>query len=343
LSLSKFDLSLTMVSWAYLTLVALLWGTLELWGDRWWPATFLLFSPRWFAALPLVVLVPLAVWRGRYRLVPLLVGALIVAGPFMGFNLPLGKSSAGAAVVLRVLTCNIDNGNFNSRELASLIRDTGADIVALQECPRDINLGLKLLPDWHFFLDGELAVLSRYPLRGLKTVQALLPPHKWPRTCLLQCVARTPGGDLAFNAVHLTSPRYGLQAMLDRRTLLSPSRKGLLVEETDRRWRTAREVQRTVASLNLPTIVAGDFNMPVDSSIYRTVWGKYHNAFSAVGRGYGWTEKSTVRGVPVAVRIDHVLTGAGLTARICETCADVGSDHLPLLADIALAPGRHQH
>lgn len=311
-----------------------LWLVICLGGDRWWPATFLLFAPRWLAALPLAVLLPLAVWRNRLALFPLLAGGAVVLGPFMGLQFNPGASGHPGGRTLRVLTCNVEGGSFDAKVLAALIDGTGADIVALQECPREIDLKLALPPKWQVSQSGQLAVISKYPLESPKTVQAMHPPHKWPRTCLLQCVVRAPGGDLVFNSIHLPSPRYGLQTLLDRHTLVAPSRKGLLVQETAQRRQTAREVQRIVASSTLPTIVAGDFNMPVDSSIYRAVWGGYQNAFSAAGCGYGWTQRSSVRGLPIPVRIDHVLVGGGLAARGCQTGAAVGSDHLPLLADI---------
>jgi endonuclease/exonuclease/phosphatase family metal-dependent hydrolase len=324
--------AIRLTSWGYLSLAVLLWMVIQVGGDRWWPAGLILFGPRWLAALPLIILVPLSIWQGRRALLPLLLGTLVVFGPFMGLCLPLGKTGKPSGPAIRVLTCNINSGDFSALALSELIRETGADIVALQECPRELKL--KLPSEWRTVQEGELAVLSRYPLQIVKTVQALHPPHKWPRTCLLQCVVQAPGGDLAFNTVHLPSPRYGLQTILDRTTLLNLSRKGLLIEETAHRWQTAREVQNAVALQALPTIVAGDFNMPIDSAIYHKVWGGYGNAFSKVGCGYGWTEWNNVRGVKIGVRIDHVLTGKGLEARVCETGGDVGSDHLPLIADL---------
>src|ERR1700720_2127653 len=43
--------------WIYLALLLAVWALLRL-GDRWWPATLLLFGPRWPFALPLLVLTP---------------------------------------------------------------------------------------------------------------------------------------------------------------------------------------------------------------------------------------------------------------------------------------------
>jgi endonuclease/exonuclease/phosphatase (EEP) superfamily protein YafD len=93
-------------------------------------------------------------------------------------------------------------------------------------------------------------------------------------------------------------------------------------------------MQQAVSLSSLPVIVAGDFNMPADSTIYREVWGRYLNAFSEKGTGYGRTVFESMRGIKVGVRIDHILAGNGLGIRVCETGPDVGSDHLPLIADI---------
>ena len=296
-----------------------------------------LFGPRWLVAIPLGILLSLAAaLQSRHSLLPLIPAALIVFGPFMGLSLPLGKIRSPAYPVIRVLTCNLNAGHFNERALASLIQESRVDIVALQECPRELRLGIP--PGWRILREGELAVLSRYPLRQTDSVQALHPPHQWPRSSLLCSVVEAPGGDVAFCTVHLPSPRYGLQNVLDRATLLSLSRRGLLNEETAHRRKTAQEVKRAVDSLSLPIIVAGDFNMPVESAIYREFWGGYANAFSRAGFGYGLTQWVAVRGIKQGVRIDHVLTGSGLVPSLCETGPNVGSDHLPVIADICRWP-----
>ena len=179
-----------------------------------------------------------------------------------------------------------------------------------------------------------LAVLSRYPLRSGNVKKVRHPGHKWPRTSLLQCIVRTPRGDIAFNNVHLPSPRYGLENILDRYTFINISRTSLLLEETVLRLHTTQIIQQMVASSGIPSIIAGDFNMPADSTIYRQFWGKYNNAFNKAGLGYGWTVWNTVVGFPLGLRVDHVLFDDSFVAIHCETGPDVGSDHLPLLGEI---------
>ncbi|HBG07882.1 MAG: hypothetical protein A2075_18925 [Geobacteraceae bacterium GWC2_58_44] len=321
--------------WSYLVVTAFLAISMRVAGDHWWPATLLLFGPRWIILLPLLLLIPLAVWYHAKLLIPLVIASLLMFSLFAGFNLPFNKvlSNTPEKPALRVITCNIQSGNFDLSRLSSLISKSEADVVALQECSQQAKLPLP--EGWQLIREGELAVMSRYPLRSQRTLQTLHPPHKWPRTSLLSCVISVPGGDVAFCAVHLPSPRYGLMNMLDRKLLLNFSRSGLLVRETAHRLQAARDAQRAIEALDLPVIVAGDFNMPVESSIYRECWSGYRNAFSSLGLGFGWTERVDVRGIPLAARIDHVLTGEGLVPRTCQVGPDIGSDHLPVLADIA--------
>jgi vancomycin resistance protein VanJ len=321
------------LAWSYLLFVALIWFVVSIGGDRWWPATVFLFCPRWLVVLPLPFLLPPVIRGNRHCLLPLSLGAIIVFGPLMGMCLPFGKIKHSPGPLLRILTCNLQAGDFNSKALSALIHECSADIVTLQECPRELRLDVP--KGWQTAQDGELAVLSRYPLHKIRSIQALHPPHKWPRTCLLQCTITVPWGDLSFNTVHLPSPRYGLQSVLDRTTVFSLSRKGLLIEETAHRRHVSKEVQQAISASSLPVVVAGDFNMPTDSTIYRDVWGRYSNAFSKTGAGYGRTEFASMHGIKVGVRIDHILVGNGLGVRVCETGPDVGSDHLPLIADIS--------
>ena len=326
----------TWVCSAYLILVLAVWAAVYFAGDRWWLATLILFGPRWLMALPLLVLVPLAFWKNRRQLVTLLAGALIVFGPFMGFCLPLRGVWSDTRPALKVLTCNLQSGAFDGVALSYLILTSGIDLVALQECQQDLS---KSVPkDWQVLQAGQLAILSRYPLRSGNSVPSFHPPHQWPRMTLLHCIVQTPEGEVTFCTVHLPSPRYGLETVLDRATLLSFSRRSLLNEEIVHRQNTSQAIRRAIDSLPLPMIIAGDFNMPADSPVFRQSWGGYANAFSRTGFGYGSTEEAVVGGMKFRVRIDHILTGAGLDSRSCWVGPSIGSDHLPLTAEICRVP-----
>jgi vancomycin resistance protein VanJ len=328
-----------LTAWAcsgYLFLVLAVWVAVYFSGDRWWLATLILFGPRWFLALPLIILVPLALWKNRLQLITLLIGALIVFGPFMGFCLPLRGVWSNTGPALKVLTCNLQSGEFDGVMLSYVILTTGIDIVALQECMQ--NLSKSVPKDWQVLQAGQLAILSRYPLRSGNSVQSFHPPHQWPRMTLLHCIVQTPEGDVTFCTVHLPSPRYGLETVLDRATLLSFSRRSLLNEEIAHRQNTSQAIRRAIDPLPQPMIIAGDFNMPADSPVFRKFWGGYANAFSRSGFGYGLTEGAEVGGMEFRVRIDHILTSAGLDSRSCWVGPSIGSDHSPLIAEICRVP-----
>lgn len=317
----------------YILSALTVWLIVYLGGDRWWPATVVLFGPRWLLLVPLAVMVPLSPAFHRRLLLAVLPALVFLTWKFAGFCFPMWPANS-TGIPLSILTCNIQSGNLISARLASLIAESRADIVALQECPQ--NLKLDLPTGWHVVREGEFAVASRFPLQRGAVFSALHPPHKWPRTSMLQCTVKMPIGDLTFCTVHLPSPRYGLQHILDRRTIISLTRKDLLVQETEHRRRVAREVAQTVAKLPAPVIIAGDFNMPSESTIFRESWSEYVDAFSARGIGFGSTVRAHIAGIQLAARVDHILLGKGVVARSCKVGQEVGSDHLPVIAEIGL-------
>lgn len=301
-------------------------------GDRWWPATLVLFGPRWLVVPLLVLIFPLAVFITHRLLVLVIIALFIAIGPFMGFTLSLVNWGTSNGKTLRVLSCNLNSGKFDPLGFQGLVENIRPDIIALQECPRELSLTFK--DRWYIIRDGQLTILSRYPIEMKQPLQSLHPPHTWPRTTLLPCIISTPFGLISFCNVHLPSPRYGLQNIVDRNTIISFKRKALLISETAYRRAISNKIAAIAASLPSPKIIAGDFNMPVDSSIYRDNWHIYQNAFSKRGFGYGWTEWASFHGVKIAVRIDHILLDNGWTPKLCEVGPDVGSDHLPIIADI---------
>jgi hypothetical protein len=308
-------------------------------GEVWWPGTMLLFSPRWMFALPACLLIPYALLKRRLLMVPLICTLLIIFIPFMGLTYSTTTGSVHySGKPMRVVTCNVCTGKFDHLKLALLIRQTAADMVALQECPPSLLLSAP--PGWSIAQSKGFAVLSRFPLRGLEFVTIQPPGETWQIPLLLRTTVKAPGGDIAFCSLQLPTPRFGLLAMLDRKTLIRPARKTRLERDTQYRWQAARKLHEYAAQQPLPVILAGDFNTPVESRIFKQVWGGYSNAFSETGRGYGWTQRVSVSGLGFSARIDHVLTGRQLRPLTSAVGPDIGSDHLPLIADVGWVNGR---
>jgi vancomycin resistance protein VanJ len=136
----------------------------------------------------------------------------------------------------------------------------------------------------------------------------------------------TPGGSISITNLHLETPRKGFEGLMVRdvqRLRLNTTLRDL--ESTlARRW---------VDAAHGPTIVAGDFNTPVESRIFQEHWGDLVDAFSRVGAGLGMTKYNGW----IRIRIDHVLADRvwwrPVRARMGD---DLGSDHRPLIVDLVL-------
>ena len=77
----------------------------------------------------------------------------------------------------------------------------------------------------------------------------------------------------------------------------------------------------------------GDFNMPIESTIYRRCWSGLSDAFSMAGWGFGFTKISEKLGWSYGARIDHILFCEPWQCLHCWVGGEIGSDHLPLLAE----------
>lgn len=312
--------------------VALLLHTM---GDRWWFATVLLYSPRWIWGLPLLILLPGALWLRRRALVPLVIAAAIVVGPIMGWRLPILRAAAAEGEAIRVLTCNVQGGETACQRLAELVLAEQPDIVALQECSADVEFSWP--PGWHVLREGSLLIASPHHLSQPQHSLRRHPRSEWPPTNALYCRVEAPARSIGFCCVHLQTPRPGLEQVLDRWTIVAPARSWMLRDETQyRRWES-EELEAWLAEFGGPMIVAGDFNTPVESAIYRAVWGRQANAFDVAGMGFGYTKYSDKRGWSYGTRIDHILFDREMIdCRECRVGKDVGSDHRPLIAELAI-------
>lgn len=318
----------------YLLLVLAVWLLLRFAGEQWWPATMMLFGPRWIYGLPLLLLVPgAAVLRPRL-LWPLAVALIVVIGPIMGFRIPWGRAFAREGPTVRVLTCNVD-GKATPKAIRDLIDATHPDIVALQEC----NAMVIPWPDgWHAQQQGELLVASRFPVQLVQEMEDFQTGHVWPRAVFMRCKVTMPDREVDFCCVHLSSPRYGIANLLDRSTLVAPSRSGVMSKVTNERRQQSEKIAALLRNDAASVILVGDFNTPADSVFYRQYWADYRNAFSVAGFGFGATMRPCVRGCRFGIRIDHILTGTDWRPRACWVGRDVGSEHLPLIADLVWAP-----
>ncbi len=319
-------------AWGYAALVGLVCAVLWTLGDRWWPATVYLFGPRWVVLLPLALLVPAAALLRPRLLAPLLAAAAVMLFPVMGLRTGWRARAGGepAAGTLRVVTLNAAGEPWAAERLIARVEEWRPQVVAVQECTDPVAEAFGRVGGWALRRDGQLCLLSRLPLRSAEVMDRsrfdlVRDAGIGGTSAAVRYTLDAPGGPVQLVNLHLETPRKGLEGVLR-------GRGGDRVESNA----ISREIESRVTSRwasrgRLPLLVAGDFNLPVESRIYRESWGGFGNAFSRAGRGFGFTRFNGW----IRVRIDHVLAGPGWRVDRAFVGPDVGSDHRPVVADLA--------
>jgi vancomycin resistance protein VanJ len=313
--------------WLYLAGLLLLCLFIRVAGDRWWIATLIMFGPRWIWGVPLCILIPTALRFRRRSLWVLAAAAVVVIGPIMGLCIGIGaRADSSADLGLRVLMCNTQGEVLDEGALTQLITSVQPDIVALQEWrpprPPTVFAG----GPWHILVNGEFVIGSRFPIRAIRV--SFSQHAAQFRGAAVAYDVQISGRTLRFFSVHLTSPHEVF------RKALHGDRYGRARVQYNSKLRReeAEDIRQQADAFAGPVLIAGDFNLPNDSSIYRSTFSSFTDGFYAAGFGFGWTyhEKWTV------ARIDHILGGPGWNVSRCWVGPSVGSDHRPLIADLQL-------
>ena len=238
--------------------------------------------------------------------------------------------------LITVMTCNVGNGRARPERLIPVIRDSGADLIGIQELSDDqaeaiTNQLAEDYPHKAMYPGGFAgkAVLSRFPI--LEAVQLHL------STVRPDLQAKIDLGDhqLNFLVAHPPPPR--------------PHWSGLRFDA-----QTWQQIT-TLAELALktpPTVLLGDFNLA-------DWWGEYaylrstglKDAFREASSERGHTLPKRIgpwkrmlalnrllSGVQLnpALRVDYIWYSEPLACLDAWVGADTGSDHLPVLARLML-------
>jgi vancomycin resistance protein VanJ len=329
-------LAVEAICWLYLASVIAAWLIIRIDGDRWWPATMMLFGPRWLLLVPLVMLMPLAAIFRRRWLWGLFEIALLVAWPMMDLRMtraPLPATEINREVrepgTVRVLTFNTHFVYVDPARLRDYITMTKPDIVALQEWYAGYREAVFPLGEpsslagksWNTVQLNEAILASPYPIRA---VGEPIGERDIQMGVTYRYNIELPVGSVPFYSVHLSSPHGAFRDVLHR----SPYGVPRLTNNQNERLREARNVERDSDD---DTILAGDFNLPRDSTIFRTALSGFADAFTDAGLGYGWTYYSRW----TTVRIDHVLMGKNWRCERSWVGPSMGSPHRLLVADLA--------
>ncbi len=280
------------------------------------------FAPVWFAGSLVVASGGLLLRAGRRRQALLVLGVLggVAAGALMAPELTRPTSPpgpAGSSPTLRLIQFNAWDQNTNPRAAADWIAGQHPDVVAIEEMTPALRRALEA----RGFVYAKGMVTTAVFSRGLSpTAHFLIPGSDWP---ILPDFARAsflaPGGHGRFTVVvvHLCWPTlnkfWGQPAAFVR--LLERQPRDRL-------------------------IVVGDLNL--------TPWSF---ALARLDRGFGLERRDRaiaswpvmrrlgrdIVSLPAILPIDHIYAGSAWRTVAVRRGPRLGSDHYPIVADLALA------
>ncbi len=315
--------------WGYGLLVVTSLVLIRWRGDEWWPATLLLFSPRWLFLAPWPALALACWWWDRRLLVGLAVVGLLVVGPLMNLSIPWVRQSQGRGLAVRIMTYNLGEVPLDGIALGRFIEGERLDVVCFQESrshQRELEVAFRGR-GWE--KDRQGTIWSRLPIVGEWDDLTHFDGDRgyYRRYTSRVRVRASTGEAFVVTNSHLPTMQVGMRA------ILGGDLDSFRAHET---WRAEQldalrvEVERLD---EWPGLVAGDLNTPADSPLLEPLRERFTFAFDRAGWGYGYTRPT----FPPWTRIDHILADPRWDARRCWVGPDLGSDHLPLLAEVVLS------
>jgi endonuclease/exonuclease/phosphatase (EEP) superfamily protein YafD len=104
------------------------------------------------------------------------------------------------------------------------------------------------------------------------------------------------------------------------------------------RWaRIQDDIRKTAVDESIPVMIVGDFNMGSHNRFYKNILDQgFYSLHQELGRGLAISWPNGLRNVP-PVQLDHIFVSAELVGLSINEGIGSGSDHKPLIADVALA------
>jgi endonuclease/exonuclease/phosphatase (EEP) superfamily protein YafD len=263
----------------------------------------------------------------------------------MDLSLGLGRTDlppdAPGTRTVRVMTYNIKSYRAAFRHggfvaLNHEIAQQQPDILVMQDAREvsrqgDLPYGMReVLPQHKLYAYGQYAVASRFPVSGCAPVDMSFQNEKHE---YVRCTVDIDGTRIDLVTAHLLTPREGLNATREERL------GGLDDWNTNfaNRLTQADRIVGALVPLKRPTIVAGDLNAPEHSAVVQTFLGiGLRDAFSAGGRGWGYTHGHSLKPGVSFLRIDHLLVSPEIGVRDAWAGWRGGSEHRPVVADLVV-------
>lgn len=217
--------------------------------------------------------------------------------------------------MIRLVAYNV-TGAVDAAAVTAVLTSLRPDIVCVVETPG--RLGLRRLA-----ASCDLTVASRAGRRRLGT--AVLVGAR---------VRVLSSGAVELPRVEGSPARSAAQAILGTGALRLSVVATLLGLQPATRLVHGAELERSVASVDVPSVIAGDLGEPPGGATVQRLGGTFRDAFAVAGRGSGETYPTPH---PTA-RHDFVLTTPELVVERCwvpdEPPVDVASHHRPVVAEL---------
>jgi vancomycin resistance protein VanJ len=321
------------LSYAYAAALAVVLGVRFVIGDR-SPLPFAINALLLYGFLPLPLVLLAGIMKSRRDLVLMVVaGAGVWAYLWGGLFLPRAPPSKTEPSLV-VLSYNVLGFNFNAAQAIQVIRDSGADVVSLNE----------LNPENAAAIDRELKTL--YPHQWLVprpgvTGSGILSKHRFER------VLPQPLGNHGW----VGEPLAVDLAIGHRRVRVVGFHASAGPDRVVKRQLQAQALADYAERHSGPLVLLGDLNATDQNGAYAVVARSTRDAWREAGRGFGHTFPASAfpsaRGArtallaglipPWLVRIDYVFYSDQLEAVDAQVCADAGgSDHRGVIATLVL-------
>lgn len=286
------------------------------WHDGLWPfllcniATPYLYLPAWAIAASAAI-------ARRWRLFAPSVALVVLYCHWVLLPLFPRSPPATTGTRLRVVSANLLVVNETPEVLAAELERFDADVYFLQELSAEWDEQFERLGFWRRYpfnrrINGEdafgAAIASRLPVRDLEVFWSADLPQ-------VRGVLHLDDRDVELVNIHLLPPRT-----LDYTRYYHLGAEALL------------EIVRRFGGRSF--IVAGDFNSTPDSDFATRMRDLADDAWESGGRGFGFTWPNGMFSLP-PIRLDHVFVSRDLGVLAVRVGDGAGSDHRPVLADIA--------
>jgi endonuclease/exonuclease/phosphatase (EEP) superfamily protein YafD len=285
---------------------------------QWWPVLDIVNNGLpYLATGALLVLGAAAVTRDwRLIVAATLVAAINLFLVITAMQGAAAEAAPGSQRFLRIATFNLWGGNDRMDEVAKFLVEIDADAVVLQEVTREHGAALRqALRSRYPFVLGEtgLVILSRYPILAEGRIDRPgFPP--WISLMLRWARLDVNGTTFELAGVHLARPFY---PELQQQDIIA--------------------LTEFVHGQTLPLVVAGDFSMsPWTEKLRRftaaTGLARYNTLH------FTWPMRRGELPLLPFVAIDNVFASRSFATIGTKGGPRLGSDHRPIVADIALVP-----